>query len=205
VYRDCRVQRLDQPKLEGGMGSNVLEKALNMGGLNIIGIMLAAAFLLLLPLLAMQITHEVVWTPADFVLAWALLVGTGVAYRLATRKASNTAYRAAVGIAVVTSLILVWINLAVGFIGDGNNPANLMYGGVLGVGIIGAIIARFRPHGMARALFATAIAQMLVGVIALIAGLGFELLRNALILNCFFAALWVGSALLFRRSAREQN
>jgi len=42
----------------------------------------------------------------------------------------------------------------------------LMYIGVLAVGIIGALIARFQPHGMARALFATALAQMLVAVIA---------------------------------------
>ena len=166
--------------------------------MNIIGIMLAAAFLLLLPLLAMQITHEVVWDLADFAVAWALLVGAGLTYRLATRKAGSIAYRAAVGVAVATALILVWMNLAVGLIGNEENRANLMYGGVLAVGIIGAIIARFRPHGMARAMFAMALAQMLVGVIALIAGLGFTL-----ILNGFFAALWVGSALLFRSAARN--
>ena len=65
------------------------------------------------------------------------------------------------------------MNLAVGIIGTEDNPANLMYGGVLAVGIVGAIIARFQPHGMARALVATALAQALVAVIALIAGLGF--------------------------------
>ena len=47
-----------------------------------------------------------------------------------------------------------------------------MYGGVLAVGIVGAIIARFQPDGMARALVATALAQMVVAVIALIAGWG---------------------------------
>jgi hypothetical protein len=51
------------------------------------------------------------------------------------------------------------MNLAVGVIGTEDDPANLMYVGVLAVGIIGAIIARFRPHGMARTLFATALAQ----------------------------------------------
>jgi len=182
------------------MGSNVLLKALNVGGVNIVGIMLAAALLLLLPLLAMQITDEVTWTLADFVIAWALLVGAGLTYKLATRKAGNTAYRVAVGVAVATALILVWLNLAVGLIGTEENPANLMYVGVLAVGIIGTVIARFRPDGMARALFATALAQLLVGVIALFTGLGFTL-----ILDGSFAALWVGSALLFRRAAREPN
>jgi hypothetical protein len=175
------------------MRSNVLR---SVGGLNTVGIMLAAAFLLLLPLVAMQITHEVVWDLADFAVAWALLVGAGLTYRVASRKADNVAYRAAVGVAIATALILVWVNLAVGLIGDEGNPANLMYGGVLAVGVIGAIIARFRPRGMARALFATALAQMLAGVIALIAGLGFTLIQNGL-----FAALWVGSALLFQRAA----
>ena len=91
-------------------------------------------------------------------------------YELAARKTGNIAYRAAVGVALAAALLLVWINLAVGIIGNEDNPANLMYIGVLAVGTIGAIIARFQPHGMARALFATALAQGLVVVIALIAG-----------------------------------
>ncbi len=169
------------------------------------GIVLAAAFILLLPLLAMQITDEVVWDLADFAVAGALLVGTGLMYELAARKAGNIAYRAAVGVALAAALLLVWINLAVGIIGTEDNPANLMYIGVLAVGIIGALIARFQPHGMARALFATALAQALVAVIALIAGLGspWSGPGEILFLNGFFVALFVGSALLFRKTARE--
>jgi hypothetical protein len=80
-----------------------------------------------------------------------------------------------------------------------------MYFGVLAVGIIGAIVARLRPHEMARALFATALAQASVAVIALIFGLGsgnppLEILA----LNGFFVGLFVGSALLFRNAGREQ-
>lgn len=157
----------------------------------------AAAFILLLPLLAMQITDEVVWDLADFAVAGALLVGAGLTYELAARKTGNIAYRAAIGVAIAAALILVWVNLAVGLIGTEDDPANLMYGGVLAVGIIGAIIARFRPHGMARALLATALAQALVAVIALIAGLGFTF-----ILTGFFVALWLISAWLFLKAAR---
>jgi hypothetical protein len=82
-----------------------------------------------------------------------------------------------------------------------------MYFGVVGVGIIGAIVARFRPHGMARALFATALAQALVAVIALIFGLGLPWSPpvEILILNGFFVALFVGSALLFRHAGRGRT
>ena len=163
----------------------------------------AAALLLLLPLVAMQFTDEVVWDVTDFAFAGALLVGTGVTFELAARKTGDSAYRAAVGVALAAAFILIWVNGAVGIIGSENNPANLMYFGVLAVGIIGALLARFQPLGMARALFATALAQTSVAVIAVIAGLGqpwsgpLELSA----LNGFFVALFLGSAWLFRRAA----
>ncbi len=173
-----------------------------------VGAVLAPAFLLLLPLVAMQFTDEVVWTLSDFAVAGALLVGAGLMYVLATRKAGNIAHRAAIGIALVTALLLVWLNLAVGIIGTEDNPANLMYIGVLAVGIIGARIARFQPHGMSRALFATALAQALVAVITLIAGEHRDPVSSVaqiLGVNGIFIALFVGSALLFRHAAREQT
>ncbi|MDH3216094.1 MAG: hypothetical protein OEN01_07355 [Candidatus Krumholzibacteria bacterium] len=172
---------------------------------NIIRIALATGFILLLPLLAMQFTDEVVWDLTDFAVAGALLFGAGLTYELVARKAGNIAHRVAIGLAVATALILVWMNLAVGLIGSEENPANLMYIGVLAVGIIGAIIARFRPHGMARALFATALAQALVPVIALIIWkpqvASVVPLSGMLGVNAFFVMLFVGSALLFRRAS----
>jgi len=171
---------------------------------SIIRIALVTAFILLLPLLAMQFTDEVVWDLADFAVAGVLLFGAGLTYELIARKAGNIAYRVGVGVAVAAALLLVWLNLAVGIIGNEESPANLMYIGVLAVGIIGALIARFQPHGMARALFATALAQMLVAVIALAARLGTSgpvWPRDVLIATGFFATLWLGSALLFRRAS----
>jgi hypothetical protein len=166
-----------------------------------------AAVLLLLPLVAMQFTDEVAWDETDFAVIGAMLLGACGTYELATRTTGNSAYRAAVGVAVVAAFILVWMNLAVGIIGSEDNPANLMYGGVLAVGIFGALIVRFQSHGMARALAATALAQTLVGVIALIAGLGSAGANwpgVIVFLTGFFCALWLVSAWLFRKAAREQ-
>jgi hypothetical protein len=166
-----------------------------------------AALMLLLPLLAMQVTDEVDWDVADFAIFGAMLVGAGGTYELAARMTGNTAYRAAVGVAIAAAFILVWMNLAVGIIGTEGNPANLMYGGVLAVGVIGAIIARFQPDGMARTLVATALAQALVAVIAVIAGMGYPASPPLEILgvNALFAALWLMSAWLFRKAAHEQT
>ena len=139
---------------------------------NIIGILLAVAIILLLLMLANAVFEEIVWGLIDFVFVGALLLGAGLTYELAARKTGNFEYRAAVVVALTAAFILIWANAAVGIIGDEGNPANMMYIGVLAVGFIGAIIARFRPHGMALAMFATALAQALVTVIALIAKLG---------------------------------
>ena len=171
-------------------------------------IVLTTAFILLIPLLAMQITDEVVWGLADFAMAGTLLVGTGLMYELVARKTGNIAYRAAVGIMLAAAFLIVGINLAVGIIGTEDNPANLMYIGVLAVGIIGALIARFQPHGMSCVLFTTAFIQVLIAVIALIGGMGSTgpiWPWDLLLMNGFFAALFVGSALLFRKAAREQT
>jgi hypothetical protein len=169
---------------------------------------LATASILMVPLVAMQFTDEVNWNLFDFIVMGILLFGTGLTYVLISRISDDIAYRAAVGVAVLTGFLLIWVNLAVGIIGSENNPANLMYMGVLAVGIIGTGIARLRPRGMARTLFVTALAQMLVPVIALI------IWRPSLdeppgivgvfFLNAFFAGLFVVSALLFRRAARKQ-
>jgi len=159
---------------------------------------LVTGLLLLVPLVAMQFTDEVRWNLADFVVAGALLFGAGATYHLLAARTDNLAYRAAVGVAVGATLMLVWANLAVGLIGSEDNPANLMYLGVLAVGIIGALVARFHARGMARALSAMALAQALVALVAL--GLRSSGPLEIVAVNGLFVALFAGSAYLFRRA-----
>lgn len=171
-----------------------------------VGPALVTLGILLIPLSAMQFSDQVNWGLGDFVAAGALLFGTGLAFKLVARKSDTIGYRAAVGVALAAALLLVWANLAVGIIGSEDNPANLMYLGVLAVGTIGAIIARFEAHGMARALFATALAQASVAAIALLAGEHLSSGSSALeilIPNGVFVALFAGSASLFLYAARK--
>lgn len=139
------------------------------------------------------------WDVADFVIIWVVVAAAVAAYKFAASQAPNRVYRLAAGVAVATGVILLWINGAVGLIGSENNPANLMYGGVLAIGLIGAAIARLQPLGMARALFVTAMAQFLVPVVALIIwrpdfSPGVVQVFG---LNFAFVLMFAGSALLF--------
>ena len=166
----------------------------------------AIACFLMLPALAMSVSSEVRWSATDYVVFGAMLVGAGGLYDLASASAVSSAYRAAVAIAVAAAFVLIWINLAVGFIGTEANPANLMFGGVLVVGIVGAPLARFRPNGMARALSAMAVVQILVGVIALVLASRFAESESVKIsvLTGMFTTAWLLSAWLFRRAARGE-
>ena len=145
------------------------------------------------------------WTLFDFGFAAVLIGSVAIIYTLVMRKTRNTAYRSGAGVALAAAFILVWANGAVGIIGDENNDANMMYVGVILVLIIGAIIARFRPMGLARALYATAAAQALVPVIAVFVGLGPVASWDVLVLTVFFVGLWLVSARLFRNSAEDSD
>jgi hypothetical protein len=143
------------------------------------------------------------WTGSDFVVFGTMLALACGTYEVGTRMSRNATYRAGVGVAALAGFLLVWINLAVGIIGSELNRANLMFAGVLAVGVIGALIGRFQPIGMARALVATAGAQVSVAVVVLVAALGSN--REVLGLTVCFTAMWLASAWLFRRAAREQG
>lgn len=120
---------------------------------------------------------------------------------------ARTYYRLAIGIALATVLFLIWAIGALGIIGEGGRP-DRMYVAVLAVAAIGTVLARLRPRGMALTLLATAVAQMLVAVIALVAGLqhteGASVIE-ILGLNGMYAALFGLSAWLFRRAAEQQS
>ncbi len=175
---------------------------------SIVHLALATASLLLIPLVARQFSQEVAWAWSDFVGAGSLLFGAGLTYLVLAQKGANLTYRVAVGVAVAAGLLLVWANLAVGLVGSEHNPANLLYGGVLAVAIIGAVVARFRPLGMSRAMFAAALTYVLVTAIALVIWppsaataeptVG---LVNVVVANAAFAALWAASGWLFRRAS----
>ena len=81
------------------------------------GIMLAVAFLLSIPLIAMQFTEEVDWSAFDFVVAGILLIGTGFTIELVLRNVKTTKNRIAIILAVLLVLFLVWAELAVGIFG----------------------------------------------------------------------------------------
>lgn len=164
---------------------------------------LVTAFLLLIPLVAMQFAGEVNWDLSDFVIMGILIFGSGLTYILVAKGADNFVYRVDIGVALVAVFLLVWVNLAVGLIGAGPNPGNLMYIGVLAVGVIGITIANFNLRGMQRVIFAMVLSLVLVIVLSM----GMQHYSESSVIeildvNGFFIVLFTFAALLFRYAER---
>jgi hypothetical protein len=117
------------------------------------------------------------------------------------------AYWAGAAVAIGSVVLLVLVIGAVGFLGSEDNPNNLVMAGVSAVALAGALIARFRAAGMAKAMAAAAAAQLIAGAAAVAAGLGspgFHGVYEVFLGTILFGGLWLASAALFRKAAREQ-
>ncbi|NNE68352.1 MAG: hypothetical protein HKN33_17435 [Pyrinomonadaceae bacterium] len=163
-------------------------------------------FALCLPLVAMQFTEEVNWSLGDFIVFGGMLAGVGILFELAARSTKNTGYRIGVGLALLGAFLLTWANLAVGIIGNENNEANVLYFGLLLLGFIGALVVRFKPSGMAFVMAAVTVLLIMIAAFALFLGLGSSSPtwpRGIVVATVLLGALWIGSALCFRKAGRE--
>lgn len=156
-----------------------------------------AAALLAAPLVAMQFTPEVDWTTGDFLFAAVVLGGVGIALELAVRISTSSSYRIAAGLGLAAGLMLIWVNGAVGYIGNEDNPYNLWFMAVVAIAFAGALIAAFRPLGMALAMLAAGVVHLVVGIVGALQE------PRTLIITTVFLGLWLGSARLFHLAAQE--
>jgi hypothetical protein len=158
-----------------------------------------AVALLLLPLIAMQFTSEVVWGPADFIVMGGMLGLLCFGFDLLARQSGSLSYRLGAASAVLGCFLLVWVNLAVGFIGEEFNPANLMFLALLAAFVIGAVMARLKASGMARVMLVMAAIQGAIAIVAF--GIGETDTRGIVLGTGMFLVIWLVSALLFRKAA----
>lgn len=162
--------------------------------------------LLSIPLIAMQFTDEVNWDLSDFLIMGAALFGIALIYELITWKSDKKLFRAGVGVALLGAFLLFWVNGAVGIIGNEGHPANLLFGAVFVVGLVGALVSKFRSKGMSNTMFIAAAVQMLVPLVALVIWSPNDTswspgVLGVFLLTGFFAVLFLVSGMLFRKAS----
>lgn len=76
-------------------------------------IAVATALVLSIPFLAMQLTEEVVWTTADFIVMAFLLFGAGSSYVIISRSFVSK-HRLLLALTISAIVLYIWAELAVG-------------------------------------------------------------------------------------------
>ncbi|MEY3001499.1 MAG: hypothetical protein RL648_1713 [Verrucomicrobiota bacterium] len=166
------------------------------------------SLVLLIPLLAMQVTDEVAWSGADFLVAFLLLSGSVALYGWIVQAGACRGHRMGAAAFVLALLFLVWANLAVGIIGDETHPGNLLYGGVVLVALVwgGAVRFRARPMVGVVALVAALLAAVpVVSYLFLEPGLPAVEWWSIAGINAFFVLMLAVSGLLFWRAGMRER
>ena len=73
--------------------------------------------ILLIPLIAMQLTNEVNWSLFDFIIMGAMLTITGLLGEIIFKKVKKYKHRVASYVVVAIIFLLIWAELAVGIFG----------------------------------------------------------------------------------------
>ena len=167
-------------------------------GKTIVQVALGALAVLMVPLVASQFVEDWNWPVGAFVRAYILFFGTGMLFALVAGRMGAWSYKAGVGVALVAGFAFGWSNMV--HVADSGNPANLMYYSVLGVGTIGACLARLKARGLAFTLFAMAATLALIAV-TVPSGAPPYLARNMAIGHGVYTVLFTASGLLFRHAS----
>lgn len=147
-------------------------------------------------LLALPAILRFPWTGSDFVIAAILLGSVGAGVELLARLSGNAFVRLGGLVMAVTCFLTVWVNLAVGMIGD-ENPYNLLFLSVLVVAIGGALVVAYRPAPMVKVTLAAAVLQVAIGL-----G-GYDMDPRGAVFSACFGLFWLQSAALFAAGARR--
>ena len=153
---------------------------------------------LLTPWVLMQVGSPVEWTAFDFAVFGTLLLALCLGLELAMRLSMRWSYRIAATMTVVGGFFMVWANLAVGIIGNEEDPRNLLFYAILLLGLAGALFSRFDARGLMWTLRGMAVAQLLVFVIA--ATFDWALLP---VFTIVYFAWWLVAGELFKKASRQ--
>jgi len=161
--------------------------------------------ILVLPAIGELTVESWDWGPSGFLLMGTLLFVTFLMIELISKHSPNMFYKAAVALTTLTTLGIIYVNLAVGIIGDGNNTS-ACYFLVVPVGFIGLAVSRLKAKGLSITAFCMAAVVLMVPTIALLLNDPYILEApgplKVFILSTCIAASYVIAGVLFRNASR---
>lgn len=127
---------------------------------------------------------------------------TGSSNAIDARAGGIPTYRAGAAVVALTSFLIVWTTIVRD---DGTGEAFFM---LILAAAVGGYTARFRPGGMARTMLGVAMMQILLTLLVVTAPVTAQVadgVFKAWLFGGGFTMLWLVSAVLFRRSAKNER
>jgi len=171
-------------------------------GKTMLRVALVALGLLMVPLVASRVMEGWNWPPGAFVRVYVLFFATGMVYALIARRMGSWAYKAGVGVALVSGFALGWSTMVQ--TADSGHPERLWYLSVLVVGLVGVLLSRLKAQGLAYTLFAMALTLALIAVM-LPSGAPPDMARRMAIGHGTCVAVFLASGLLFRHASLARS
>ena len=97
--------------------------------------------------------------------------------------------------------MVIWSNLAVGMIGNEDNPINLLFDAVLAIAVLGACLSRIHHKVLTYAMLAAGTFQVTIGILAGILGSDF---RGG-VFTIILSLPWLVSSALFVVANKRQK
>lgn len=138
------------------------------------------------------------WTLSDYLIMGALLGSVGLGIDLVARLSGSVAARLGSMIAVLAAFLTIWVNLAVGMIGDGL-AYNLLFALPPLVAFIGGFVVRLAPRNMVR------LCAIAAGLQVIIALGGYLVDPRGALLSACFGLPWLLAASLFQHGTKGSN
>ncbi len=161
----------------------------------------AAVALVATPFVLMKAVPEsgFAWTGSDFALLAILVATVGLLAELAVRASGSRQYRLGAALAAGSGLLLIWSNLAAGYIGDGDARINVVFLAIPAAAMLASVLVKGRASAMMWIMLAAALAHGAAGVI------GYPQDTRTGPITIVFVGLWLGSAALFRTADRRST
>ena len=99
------------------LGGNAEKNGRDSVKQDVVRVLPGTVAVLTVPLLGMQFSEGVNWSPADFAVIAVLLITTGLIYVALARQLNKAWTRAVLGAGLTLAVLLIWAELAVGLVG----------------------------------------------------------------------------------------
>jgi hypothetical protein len=182
--------------LEGIVMENIMRR--DQLGKMTLRVALGALAVWMVPLVASQFFEDWHWGVGGFVRVYVLFFLTGMVYALIARRMGSWAYKAGLGVALVSGFALGWSTMVQ--TADSGHPERLWYLSVLVVGLVGLLLSRLKARRLAYTLFAMAAMLALITVI-LPSGAPPEMAQRMAIGHGVYVVLFIASGLMFRHAS----